>query len=99
MKVPKLDNSTSSSAPVAGTTKAATAETPNATEPIRLASGIHHDRLLGCHEPHPCDTSNQAKALATRKHTDPTASGRHTCWRDACALRSVVMAWPVLTLK
>ncbi len=39
--------------------------------------------------------SNQAGALAARKQTEPSASGRQTCWFAACAVRSTRIAFPV----
>ena len=60
---------------------------------------IHQDHDRGCQATQPWQTSNQARALATRKQTEPTASGRHTCRCAAYAVRSAPIATPVLRLK
>ena len=78
MKVPRFDRSALCTWPVAGLMSPATADTPKATDPIRLAKVIHHDHDRGRQPAQPWQTSNQASALATRKQIEPTASGRHT---------------------
>ena len=57
----------------------ATAETPKATDPTRLASAIHQAHDRGRQATQAWQTSIQARALATRKQAEPMASGRHTC--------------------
>ena len=44
-----------------------------------LARVIHHARLRGDQASHPWHTSNHASPLATRKHTEPKASGLQMC--------------------
>src|SRR5262252_1802067 len=65
--------------PVTGLTYPATAEMPNAMEPIRLTSVIHHDHDAGRQAAQPWQASYQDRTLDTRKQTEPIASGRHTC--------------------
>ena len=98
-KVPRLDSSSFHSWPVPGTMKAATAETPNATEPPRLTAVIHQSVRRGRQANHPWQTSHQANPLATRKQTEPRKSGRHTSWLAAWLLRTWRQALPVLQLK
>jgi hypothetical protein len=85
--------------PVSGLTWAATADTPKATDPARLASVIHHDHSFVRQAAQPWQTSYQARKLETRKQTEPTAWGRYTCWWVAWADRLAAVAVPVLTLK
>ncbi len=85
--------------PVVGTIFDATADTPNATDPARFSAAMRHDTLRAFQDHQPWLTSNQASPLATRKHTEPAASGTYTR-RCACvALRVVSMAARVVTLK
>src|SRR5205814_1041710 len=98
-RVPRLDSSAFLRSPVAGTMYAATAETPNATEPSRLARAIHQLRGLGSPSVMLCRVSTQAYPLATRNAIDPKASGRHTRWSAAAALRLMRSALPVLQLN
>ena len=65
--------------PVTGLMYPAIADTPKAIDPARLASVIHHDHYLGRQAAQPWQASYQASTLDTRKQTEPTASGRHTC--------------------
>ena len=85
--------------PVTGLMYPATAETPKATDPIRLSSVIHHAHDLRRQASQPWQTSYQARALDTRKQTEPIASGRHSCWCAVCAETLDATATPVLTLK
>ena len=60
---------------------------------------IHQDNDRGRQAAQPWQASHQASALATRKATEPKASGRQTCRCAAWADRSETIATPVLTLK
>jgi len=60
---------------------------------------IHQASDLGRQAAQPWHASNQASALATRKQTEPRASGRQT-WCRACAEPvAAQMATKVLTLN
>ena len=74
-KVPRLTSSTFRGSPLSGITYEATADTPNATEPIRFKNAIQPDSPR-TRRNSPCATSAHASPLATRKQTDPRASGR-----------------------
>ncbi len=57
----------------------ATADPMKAIDPTRLSSVIHHASLWGDQASQPWHTSNHARLLATRKHTEPMASGLQMC--------------------
>ncbi len=76
--VPRFDSSASRSSPLAGTTYAAMADTPKATEPSRLATPIHQTSGFGAPSTTMRRAVTSASPLATRNATDPNASGRHT---------------------
>jgi hypothetical protein len=57
---------------VSGMTKAAIAEIPKATEPIRLSVADRRTSRTACR------TASSASTLETRKQTEPTASGDQT---------------------
>jgi hypothetical protein len=79
---------------VEGSTSAATAETPKATDPRRFSAAIRHPR-----EGRRRRTSANAIALATRKQIEPKAFGVHTR-RSVCRVSSPrFIASNVLTLN
>src|SRR5262245_59569642 len=84
---------------VFGTTKDATAETPNAIDPAMLSAAITHGRSCGRQDHHVWVTANNAIALATRKQIDPKASGDHTSLFSWVAERWRAMASKVEMLK
>src|SRR3954454_2176544 len=63
----------SSASPVEGTTYAATAETPKATQPTRFTRAIHQSRVRRARP-----TSSIARQPETRKQIEPRVSGVHT---------------------
>lgn len=81
MKVPRFTFSALRMSPEEGTTKEATAATAKASEPAMPAHAAHHVRASGSHRRSRCVVASTPSALATRKQTDPSASGRHTWWR------------------
>src|SRR5580765_8358040 len=97
--VPRLDSSACHTSPFDGTMKPATADTPKAIEPAMFTAPIHQSRDLGPPSVSARAASIQAIALATRKATDPSASGRHTRSSDVTTARFWRSALPVLQLN
>ena len=97
--VPRLEISAFQTSPLAGTTYAATAETPKATEPSMFAAPIHQSRDFGCPSVMALLASIHASPLATRNAAEPSASGRHTRWSASAASRFMRTALPVLQLN
>jgi hypothetical protein len=60
---------------------------------------IHQASDLGRHAAQPWQASNQASALAIRKHAEPSMSGRQTWCRACVVLAAAQMAANVLTLN
>src|ERR1700722_8809578 len=56
------------------------AETPKAPDPARFKKVIHHGICDGRQAKEPWHSSAQASQLATRKQTEPSASGRQIWW-------------------
>ena len=63
---------------VDGSTSDVTAATPNAIEPSMLSAAICHSRERARQQTHRWQTAASASSLATRKQTEPNASGLHT---------------------
>lgn len=71
MSVAPLATAMFAASPVVVTTRAATAATPKAIDPTRLTSPMRHPTEPSDRGRMPRFTSDQASALATRKHTEP----------------------------
>ena len=98
MKVNELATVALATSPVWGTIRAAMAETPNATDPVRLMTAILHIRPSGFQHHSRWHTSPSARPLATRKLIEPNRSGAHTR-ASSCRVDRSRSALSVLRLK
>lgn len=79
-------------------TNAATADTPNATQPTRLIAAVSHSRERGSNSPTVAPTAIMARTPLRSKASDPVASGAQTYRRSAVTACAQTAA-PVLRLN
>ena len=82
-----------------GTTSDVTAATPNAIDPTMLSAAIRQTFEPRRQHTHRPQTPMSASSLATRKQTEPNASGAQTRRFVSCASNPRCIPMNVLTLK